>query len=151
MFGRSTALSGGARTLGGREWGPQVVPTPAPQLPAPTAPRPLTQPFNYGQPAPAQGGGQATPGAAQGAAFPQAGAPVFGTGAKASTQASGGGSAPAPAPTPPPTTDGPVEVAMEPEPTLFDLGPPAQADPALGRRNPAMEGLLSMYRAGRIY
>ncbi len=59
--------------------------------------------------------------------------------------------------TPPPTpvagsnSQAPAEAAMVPPPTIFDIGNPVAANPNLGRRNPAMEGLIESFRRRNIY
>lgn len=45
----------------------------------------------------------------------------------------------------------PEKIAKLSPPTIFDVGKRAEADPALGRRNPAMDALLSSFRRGNIY
>lgn len=44
----------------------------------------------------------------------------------------------------------PADVAELQPPTIFDTGNQVEANPALGKRSPAMEGLLGMFR-GRSY
>lgn len=57
---------------------------------------------------------------------------------------------PPPQPVAPPA-ETPQEIAALPEPTIFDVGNRVAANPDLGKRNPAMEGLISSFRSRRIY
>ena len=45
----------------------------------------------------------------------------------------------------------PQEVAMLPPPSIFDFGQRVAANPDLGKRDPAMEGLLQSFRRRSIY